>query len=551
MSSLITPTGIDVLGGRGNGSNMHPGNINFRKLAANHKDTYHVASNEQKAFIKRQVVEQIHNGNGRFLNKNDDGVWEIMDEKYALKKTGQALRDVKVNTMSTQPINVSGLGVNPHASRLPADAPNNDQIALPSPVDTQYNPVSNNSLFLKDLKTENDETDWCSKSACNMLMESCQNVDIGLVGRGDDTYIDSMNDLNMSIHMSPRNTKASPDVSFSSPNMVSNFCNQPDNKVSPKKTFQFGHQPYNDQIIPPFHSDIGHDGTNKHKTDGMNQNLFTAQNDKSTIPWVTVPISSLSITTPTAFSEVPSNEHDRRFQAQIETISPNFHSNVEIKAGGTTSPAPYEIIQNVSTVQNNKSNVPWITAPTSSLVLDFHSERPKVLSDGPGHLFVAKNETVSPDYHSEGKINDKYDSFSGDMNEMSLTSLWTTNSGLSKSLHPVSNTDLDLSQTSISRSMNSMASAVFSMSITSLFNRSINAEDRLEEDKDYLTDESDEERSMDYNRSEIFDNLTGSSESGQAYPRGKSCANMRDMMARLQNKFITLSGKSANAFAEE
>lgn len=192
MSSLITPTGIDVLGGRGNGSNMHPGNINFRKLAANHKDTYHVASNEQKAFIKRQVVEQIHNGNGRFLNKNDDGVWEIMDEKYALKKTGQALRDVKVNTMSTQPINVSGLGVNPHASRLPADAPNNDQIALPSPVDTQYNPVSNNSLFLKDLKTENDETDWCSKSACNMLMESCQNVDIGLVGRGDDTYIDSM-----------------------------------------------------------------------------------------------------------------------------------------------------------------------------------------------------------------------------------------------------------------------------------------------------------------------------------------------------------------------
>jgi len=476
MSSLITPNGSDVLGGRGNGSNMHPGNIKFRALVANHRETYIVASYSEKKFIIAQVVEKIRKGNGRFLKKKNDD-WYIMDEKDATKKTSQALRErpknqdpSDVNTMSTQPINVLGLGVNPHTSGWPADAPNNDH------VDTQYNPKFDNSLYLEDIKTENDVPDCSNMSAYNNLIESCQNVDIGLGEGKSYTDIDSMNNLNMSTDMSPRNTKASPDVSCQSPNRVSNFCNQPDNKVSPKKTFHFGYQPNNGQIIPPFYFDNEADGANSHKIDGMNQNVPTAQNDKSAVP--------------------------------------------------------------------------WITSPTSSLSLDHHNVRPEVSIDGPDRLFVARNETVSPNYHSEGKRNDVYDSSSVDLNDMSLTSLCSKNSNLSASLPPISNTDVDLFQTSMSRSMNNMASAVSCMSLMSLFNRSSNAEDRLEEVKVHLMDESDEERSMDFKRSDIFDNLTGSSESGQAYPRGKGCANMRDMMARLKNNFITLSGKSAAAFEE-
>jgi len=97
MEVIKQPHAHDVLSGRGNGANLHPGNIYFRSLIAEHKATYVSSSHKDKKNIKSRIVEQIQNRSpsGRFLHKNNTmtGVWDCMNHKEALKKTGQALRE--------------------------------------------------------------------------------------------------------------------------------------------------------------------------------------------------------------------------------------------------------------------------------------------------------------------------------------------------------------------------------------------------------------------------------------------------------------------------
>ncbi len=95
--STITPHENDVLAGRGNGVNLHPGNIRFRQLVNVAKEGYVLASLEDKRKYANCIVQHIRNLSppGRFLKKSSgkDGYWSVMNDKGAHDKTRQALRE--------------------------------------------------------------------------------------------------------------------------------------------------------------------------------------------------------------------------------------------------------------------------------------------------------------------------------------------------------------------------------------------------------------------------------------------------------------------------
>jgi len=83
----------DVLSGRGGGTNVHPGNRNFRDLINLHRRAYLKARKNDKPAISRAIVRTIRESNGRFLKKDEkSGLWFEIGDDAAREKTSQALR---------------------------------------------------------------------------------------------------------------------------------------------------------------------------------------------------------------------------------------------------------------------------------------------------------------------------------------------------------------------------------------------------------------------------------------------------------------------------
>jgi hypothetical protein len=84
----------DVLSGRGGGTNVHPGNRDFRDLINMYRKTYLQAKKNDKPAISRTIVRKIRENNGRFLKKNQksSGLWFEIGDDAAREKTSQALR---------------------------------------------------------------------------------------------------------------------------------------------------------------------------------------------------------------------------------------------------------------------------------------------------------------------------------------------------------------------------------------------------------------------------------------------------------------------------
>ena len=95
--NIITPHPHDVLSGRGNGANQHPGNIFFRDCIHEYKPYYiSTAGPTEKKLIIKRIIEIIQQRNppGRFLKQNNEtDLWDCLDMDQILKKTGQALRE--------------------------------------------------------------------------------------------------------------------------------------------------------------------------------------------------------------------------------------------------------------------------------------------------------------------------------------------------------------------------------------------------------------------------------------------------------------------------
>ena len=83
----------DVLSGRGGGTNVHPGNRNFRDLINMHRRAYLKARKNDKPAISRAIVRGIRENNGAFLKRDEKtGLWFEIGDDAAREKTSQALR---------------------------------------------------------------------------------------------------------------------------------------------------------------------------------------------------------------------------------------------------------------------------------------------------------------------------------------------------------------------------------------------------------------------------------------------------------------------------
>ncbi len=120
---IIIPTDLDVLFGRGQTKNKHPGNQRFRELVNSMRPIYFAQgkSKKKKHALSEQVVEAVYAYGGRFLEVVDDGasssssafassssffstggeagvsgkvpVYKEVDRKRARKKCSQRLRE--------------------------------------------------------------------------------------------------------------------------------------------------------------------------------------------------------------------------------------------------------------------------------------------------------------------------------------------------------------------------------------------------------------------------------------------------------------------------
>ena len=78
---------------RGGGTNVHPGNRNFRDLINLHRRAYLKARKNDKPAISRAIVRAIREANGKFLKKDEkSGLWFEIGDDAAREKTSQALR---------------------------------------------------------------------------------------------------------------------------------------------------------------------------------------------------------------------------------------------------------------------------------------------------------------------------------------------------------------------------------------------------------------------------------------------------------------------------
>lgn len=99
VATISQPNDNDVLCGRGNNSNWHPGNVHFRELIAANKVFYSTLTKKEKMLVARQIVDIIHHGTdppGRFISRDtmsNDGLWYDIGLPRSLEKTSQALRE--------------------------------------------------------------------------------------------------------------------------------------------------------------------------------------------------------------------------------------------------------------------------------------------------------------------------------------------------------------------------------------------------------------------------------------------------------------------------
>jgi len=160
----------DVLSGRGNGANLHPGNIYFRSLISLHKAAYVSSSHKDKKNIKWRIVEQIQNRSpsGRFLHKNNmSGLWDCMNHKEALKKTGQALREnaprMRSASEQTQPPSAASSIRREIDNEMKCSVKDN---TVPSELDmNQLGKDFNKSLDLNEILNNNQVGDYRNNSS--------------------------------------------------------------------------------------------------------------------------------------------------------------------------------------------------------------------------------------------------------------------------------------------------------------------------------------------------------------------------------------------------
>jgi len=95
-------TDNDVLLGRGKSADTHPGNILFRQLIDERRSRYDEATRKNKTAICKEIIQLIHDRNGRFLqNKQGSSTleqrWQEVDAGTARSKVANCFRSFRRN----------------------------------------------------------------------------------------------------------------------------------------------------------------------------------------------------------------------------------------------------------------------------------------------------------------------------------------------------------------------------------------------------------------------------------------------------------------------
>lgn len=96
VTGIERPHGNDVLSGRGNFVNAHPGNKRFRQYVTTQRENYVATPKSEKPLFAKMIVNTIRNLNppGRFLKQDQKSeLWFEIGDKAAWNKTRQALRE--------------------------------------------------------------------------------------------------------------------------------------------------------------------------------------------------------------------------------------------------------------------------------------------------------------------------------------------------------------------------------------------------------------------------------------------------------------------------
>lgn len=121
-------TKLDVLSGRGGGTNNHAGNKHFRQLCDQRRHVYVMSKKMIKREIAKEIVADVRARGGRFLKRDDKtGEWEDIGDQRAISKTSQALREGLAQKMR-QALVTSGTA---EQMRLAASVPSSNAYAMP------------------------------------------------------------------------------------------------------------------------------------------------------------------------------------------------------------------------------------------------------------------------------------------------------------------------------------------------------------------------------------------------------------------------------------
>lgn len=83
----------DILFGRGKTVVEHGGNLKFRNMVAGYADEFENSSRLKKTQMTEKIVCEILASGGRFLKRDESGLWEEVDHETARKKVAHAFRN--------------------------------------------------------------------------------------------------------------------------------------------------------------------------------------------------------------------------------------------------------------------------------------------------------------------------------------------------------------------------------------------------------------------------------------------------------------------------
>jgi hypothetical protein len=107
MTSITSPSDIDILCGKDKTFNKHPGNLLYRQLIEKYAEGYSNESSKQiKMKVTKDIVCRLEASGARFIrligDNNTDGGWQEITNQQARDKTSHALRFCAATMLAKQ-----------------------------------------------------------------------------------------------------------------------------------------------------------------------------------------------------------------------------------------------------------------------------------------------------------------------------------------------------------------------------------------------------------------------------------------------------------------